>query len=93
MINCVNLKLLQVKEYGKGTTTGGGKGKGAAATKPPPFHEICEQVKLQMDQGETISSTMMAKLLKFKLLHVKQKDFERREEERKVKIITWLLDI
>ena len=37
-----------------------------------------------MDQGEPIPPSLMAKLLKFKLLHVKQKDLERREEEKKV---------
>lgn len=75
----------QVKEFGKGTTTGG-KGKGAASAKPPQFHEVCEQVKPLMDQSEPIPPSLMAKLLKFKLLHVKQKDLERREEERKVNL-------
>ena len=73
-----------MKDFAKPAPTGGGKGKGAAAVKPPAFHEICEQVKGQMDQGEVVSASMMAKLLKFKLLHIKQKDFERREEEKKV---------
>ena len=37
-----------------------------------------------VDQGEPIPPSLMAKLLKFKLLHVKQKDLDRREEEKKV---------
>lgn len=45
---------------------------------------MCEQVKPLVDQGEPIPPSLMAKLLKFKLLHVKQKDLDRREEERKV---------
>ena len=72
-----------MKDFGKGTAPGG-KGKTATAGKPPQFHEVCEQVKPLLDQGEPISPSLMAKLLKFKLLHVKQKDFERREEEKKV---------
>ena len=60
------------------------KGKGAASAKPPQFHEVCEQVKALVDQGEPIPPSLMAKLLKFRLLHVKQRDLERREEEKKV---------
>ncbi|XP_078373230.1 sperm-associated antigen 17-like isoform X2 [Oculina patagonica] len=71
-----------VKEFGKGPAPGG-KGKGAASAKPPQFYEVCEQVKPLVDQGESIPPSLMAKLLKFKLLHVKQKDLDRREDERK----------
>ncbi|EDO30653.1 predicted protein [Nematostella vectensis] len=74
--------IKDAREYGK-PQTGGGKGKGAASSKPPPFHEVCEPVKALVDQGEPIPPALMAKLLKFKLLHIKQKDFDRREEERK----------
>ena len=77
------LSPFKVKEFSKPAATGG-KGKGAASAKPPQFHEVCEQVKPLVDQGEPIPPSLMAKLLKFKLLHVKQKDLERREEEKKV---------
>lgn len=75
--------MLQVKEFAKGASTGG-KGKGASSGKPPPFFEVCEQIKPLVDHGEPIPPLLMAKLLKFKLLHIKQKDLDRREEERKV---------
>jgi hypothetical protein len=72
-----------VREFGK-AQTGGGKGKGAVVSKAPAFSEVCEQAKVLLDQGETILPSMMAKLIKFKLLQLKQKDLDRREEERKV---------
>lgn len=37
-----------------------------------------------IDQDEDIPPSLLAKLLKFKLLHLKTKDFERREDEKKV---------
>ncbi|KAK2570951.1 Sperm-associated antigen 17 [Acropora cervicornis] len=74
--------LRDVKEFAKGASTGG-KSKGASSGKPPPFFEVCEQIKPLVDHGEPIPPLLMAKLLKFKLLHIKQKDLERREEERK----------
>ena len=79
----VSFIFLQVKEFAKGASTGG-KSKGASSGKPPPFFEVCEQIKPLVDHGEPIPPLLMAKLLKFKLLHIKQKDLERREEERKV---------
>jgi len=79
---------MQVKEFGKGPAPGG-KGKGAASAKPPQFFEVCEQVKPLVDQSEPIPPSLMAKLIKFKLLYIKQKDLNRREEERKVLVITF----
>ena len=57
------------------------------AKKPkdvPAFSEICEVAKNHLDQGETIPLPLLAKLLKWKLLGVKQKDIKRREDEQKV---------
>ena len=71
-----------MKDFAKAIATGGGKGK--AAVKLPEFVEICEQVKPFIDQGEDIPPILLAKLLKFKLLLLKNKDNERREEEKKV---------
>lgn len=79
----ISFIFLQVKEFAKGASTGG-KSKGAGSGKPPPFFEVCEQIKPLVDHGEPVPPLLMAKLLKFKLLHIKQKDLERREEERKV---------
>ena len=45
---------------------------------------MCEQVKALVDQGEVIPPQLMAKLIKFKLLTIKSKDMDRREEETKV---------
>ena len=65
---------------------GGGAGKGKPSGKLPDFVEVCEQVKPLIDQEEDIPPPLLAKLLKFKLLHLKVKDRERREEEKKVDI-------
>lgn len=62
----------------------GGKGKGSQASPKPLYGEICEQVKTLSDQGEAIPITTLAKLVKFKLISIKTKDKERRENERKV---------
>lgn len=62
----------------------GGKGKGAQASPKPLYGEICEQVKSLIDQGDKIPVTILAKLVKFKLISLKIKDKERRELEKKV---------
>lgn len=72
--------LAQVKEFAKAIGSGGGKGK--PAIKLPEFVEICEQVKPFIDQREEIPPTLLAKLMKFKLLLLKNKDLERREEDK-----------
>eukprot|EP00794_Sanderia_malayensis_P015508 gene15508-17087_t len=51
--------------------------------KPPQFVEIIDQIKNVVDHGEEVSPSLLAKLLKFKLLLLKQRDLERRDEEKK----------
>ncbi len=63
---------------------GHGKAAKGKIAKPPQFVEIAEVIKSTIDRGEEISPALMAKLLKFKLLMLKQKDLERRDEEKKV---------
>ena len=58
-----------------------GKGK---ASKPPPFVEIVDSIKSVVDQGEDLPPNLLAKLLKFKMLMIKQKELDKREEQRKV---------
>ncbi|XP_033635929.1 sperm-associated antigen 17-like [Asterias rubens] len=48
------------------------------------FSEICEAVKPHLDNNEDIPLPLLAKLLKWKLLAIKQKDLKRREDEKKV---------
>ena len=55
--------------------------------KPPPFFEVIDSIKVLIEQGEDVPANLLAKLLKFKLLMIKQKDFERREEEKKVTML------
>lgn len=78
-----------MKEYIK--AGGGGGGKGKSTVKLPEFVEVCEQVKPFIDQDEDIPPSLLAKLLKFKLLHLKTKDFERIDEEKKVQQCTKLI--
>lgn len=81
--------IFQAKEIaiqGKGT-----KMKSIPTGKAPQFAEICDHVKGIMDRGETISSTILARLIKFKLLMIKTKDQERRLEETKVSSSALLL--
>ena len=46
--------------------------------------EICDFVKSVIDKGEKLSTSMLARLIKFKLLTIKAKDQERRADEKKV---------
>ena len=77
--NCLifsSSRLTQVQELGN-----------AKAKKPKDtaaFSEICEAVKPHLDNNEDVPLPLLAKLLKWKLLAIKQKDLKRREDERKV---------
>lgn len=80
-----------MKDFAKAISGGGGKGK--QAVKLPEFVEICEQVKPFIDQGEEIPPSLLAKLLKFKLLLLKTKDIEREEEAKKVTVFFNILSV
>ena len=62
-----------------------GKNKGVAG-KSLPYSEVCDQVKNVLDQEEPLNSLLLAKLVKFKLLSIKSKDLDRRQEERRVTV-------
>ncbi|XP_071495561.1 sperm-associated antigen 17-like [Diadema antillarum] len=50
----------------------------------PQFSEICETVKAEyLDKGEEVPQPLLAKLLKWKLLAIKEADLKRREDEKK----------
>ena len=67
-----------------------GKAGKVKVSKPPQFVEIVDSIKMLMDQGDAVAPATLAKLLKFKLLMIKQKDHEKREEERKVEFLQFL---
>lgn len=50
----------------------------------PQSCEICEPCKQYLDNGEEIPLPMLAKLIRFKLLDIKQQDINRREAEGQV---------
>lgn len=77
--------MLQVNELGN-----------AKAKKPkevPLFVEVCEACKEFVDKNEEIPLPLLAKLIKFKLLEVKDKDLKRRERELKVCTFFLCLDL
>eukprot|EP00794_Sanderia_malayensis_P015503 gene15503-17082_t len=69
--------LKEIKDLAHGKSMKGKIG------KPPQFVEIIDQIKNVVDHGEEVSPSLLAKLLKFKLLLLKQRDLERRDEEKK----------
>ncbi|KAM9717208.1 sperm-associated antigen 17 [Menidia menidia] len=48
----------------------------------PMFHEVTEQAKVLLDAGDEIPCDLMAKILKFQLLHIKAIDQNRRDAEQ-----------
>lgn len=61
-----------------------GNPKSKKAKEIPQFYEVCEPCKMHLDNNEEIPLPLLAKLLKFRLLDIKQKDLKRRESEKKV---------
>ncbi|XP_034757010.1 sperm-associated antigen 17 isoform X3 [Etheostoma cragini] len=47
----------------------------------PMYYEVTESAKVLLDAGEEIPCDLMAKVLKFQLLHIKANDQQRREAE------------
>ncbi|XP_038079367.1 sperm-associated antigen 17-like isoform X2 [Patiria miniata] len=69
------LLFQEVQELGNAKVK---KPKDAAA-----FSEICEAVKPHLDNNEDVPLPLLAKLLKWKLLAIKQKDMKRRDDDKK----------
>ena len=62
----------------------GGKGAGKKPKEMPAHFEVCEVAKQYLDAGEEIPLTLLARVIKFRLLAVKAADKLRRENEQKV---------
>lgn len=76
MVKTFSFTLIQVTELGNP--------KGKKAKEVPQHYEVCEPCKMHLDAGEEIPPPLLAKLVKWKLLDVKQKDLKRRETDKKV---------
>ena len=76
------ITVFQVNELG-GASGGGGKG-GAKQTKgkdkdAPPFSEVRDECKLYVDADIGIPLPLMARLIKFRLLIIKDTDIKNRK--------------
>jgi len=73
----------QVYEFGGATGGGGGKGGGKPAKgrdkDAPLFSEVCEACKLYLDADVEIPLSLLARLIKFRLLIIKDTDVKNRK--------------
>ena len=60
-----------------------GNPKNKKAKEVPQFSDICEPCKTYLDNEEEIPLPLLARLVKFRLLDIKNKDLKRREAEKK----------
>lgn len=69
--------IKQVKELGNPKST--------KKTKESPAHmDICEYVRPILENGDEVSLPLLARLIKFKILWLKQQDQQRIADEKKV---------
>jgi hypothetical protein len=61
-----------------------GNPKTKKAKEIPQYYEVCEPCKTHLDNGEDIPLPLLAKVIKMRLLDIKQKDLKRRENEKRV---------
>jgi len=72
-----------VNELGGAAVGGGGKGGGKQPAKgkdssAPAFSEVCEACKIYLDAEVEIPLALMARLIKFRLLIIKDTDVKNR---------------
>ncbi|KAJ8310742.1 hypothetical protein KUTeg_012607 [Tegillarca granosa] len=60
-----------------------GNPKGKKPKDVPQHYEVCEPCKIHLDQGTEIPLALLSRLIKYKLLAIKDKDIKRREQEKK----------
>lgn len=79
--NLIIICILKVNELSGGTKN---QKKGSKDTGPQ-YCEICDSCKPYIEAGEELPLPLLAQLIKFRLLMIKEADRKRREDESKVK--------
>ena len=73
------LPVLQVRELG---VSSGGKGAKTKSKEGPQYSEVCEACKPYLDAGTEMPLDLLAQLIKFRLLAIKDADMKRRHDEK-----------